>query len=222
MGVRMRSHKSFAHDARGIAAVEFALVLPVLLLMLFGSYDVSRMVMANQKVGVAAATVAELVAAQPTNTATASATISAIVAAGAVAMAPFAAASTTTTVSAIDLKPAANGTCCVATVNWSFTQGGRLRPCATTFTQTALDAAPALTSLPTAIASPPAAVQALASETAVIISDVTYAYAPIAPGIDKLLPATLHRTTYTYPRLAGQVQMATPVTPASGQAAKVC
>ena len=223
MGGRLlSSFRPFGRDARAIAAVEFALIMPVLLLMLFGSYDLSRMVMANQKVGVAANTVAELVAAQQTNVATPSATIAAIVSAGAVSMAPYAAASTTTTVSAIDLKTAANGTCCVATVNWSFTQGGTLRPCVTTLTQTAVGAPPSLTSLPAAMASPPAAVQAVVSATAVIIADVTYAYTPLAPGIDKVVPTSLHRTTYSYPRLAGQVLLATPVTPASGQSAKVC
>jgi Flp pilus assembly protein TadG len=220
MSLRM-SENAFGGDARGIAAVEFALVLPLLLLMLFGSYDVSRMVMANQKVGVAAGTVAELVAAQPTGTPQPQANITAMVAAGTVAMAPFAASATTVTVSAIDLTTV-KGTCCTATVNWSVTQGGTLRPCNTVFTQTTLDAAPSLTSVPAALASPPASVQALVPETAIIVTDVTFSYASIAPGLDKVLPATLHRTTYTYPRLAGQVEMTGPFVAVAGQTGKVC
>jgi Flp pilus assembly protein TadG len=212
----------FRRDRRGMAAVEFALVLPMILMMLLGSYDISREVMANQKVGIASGTVGGLVAAQATGITTPVATISAIVAAGAVSMAPFAAASTTTTVSAIDLKARSNGTCCDATVNWSFTQGGTLRACNTIFTQTSLDAPPTATSIPAALASPPTAIQTVMPETAIIITDITFAFTPIAPGLDKILPATLHRTTYAYPRLAGQVLLATPATAPSGQSAKVC
>mgnify|MGYP000878046167 FL=1 len=49
-------------DVRGAAAVEFALVAPVLLVMLIGAIDVSRAVAINQRVSLVTQMVADLVA----------------------------------------------------------------------------------------------------------------------------------------------------------------
>jgi Flp pilus assembly protein TadG len=57
-----RGLRAFRRDVRGAAAVEFALVTPVLLTMLIGAVDVSRAVALNQRVSLAAQLVADLVA----------------------------------------------------------------------------------------------------------------------------------------------------------------
>lgn len=52
----------FLRDTHGIAAVEFALVAPVLLVMLIGAIDVSRAVALNQRVALITQMVADLAA----------------------------------------------------------------------------------------------------------------------------------------------------------------
>lgn len=54
--------KRFRRDTRGIAAVEFALVAPVLVSMLIGAIDVSRAVALNQRVSLVTQMVADLAA----------------------------------------------------------------------------------------------------------------------------------------------------------------
>ena len=52
----------FAADARGIAAVEFALILPLLITLYFGTVEASRLYTVDRKVASVAATMADLVA----------------------------------------------------------------------------------------------------------------------------------------------------------------
>lgn len=56
------SFEQIKNDNKGVAAVEFALIAPVMLLMLFGSVEVSQAVTIDRKVTQAASTVADLVA----------------------------------------------------------------------------------------------------------------------------------------------------------------
>lgn len=52
---------AFAADVRGIAAVEFGLIAPVMLLFLIGTIEVTRAVAINQRFGQAVNTIADLV-----------------------------------------------------------------------------------------------------------------------------------------------------------------
>lgn len=214
--------KSFKGERRGIAAVEFALVLPLMLLMYVGTYDISQMIMVSHKAKAASGTISELVAEQATGTQVSTATISDILAAGGATMAPFSANALTMTVSAIDLKPNTDGTCCIATVNWSYTQGGTLRPCSQPLVQTDPGAAASPTTIPKAIATRSASVQAALNINSVIIADVTYPYNPLSPGIDHLSSRSFAYTSYDLPRSSGQVLLNNPVNPPSGQSGTVC
>lgn len=53
--------KSYARDERAVAAVEFALVLPLLLALYLGSVEASRLYTADRKVATLASAVADLV-----------------------------------------------------------------------------------------------------------------------------------------------------------------
>ena len=53
---------SFASDKRGVAAVEFALILPFMAVLYFGSIEVSLMISADRKVTQTASALADLVA----------------------------------------------------------------------------------------------------------------------------------------------------------------
>ncbi len=59
----------FARDCRAVAALEFALVLPVLVLLLFGTVEIGNALLLDRKVTAAAQTAADLVAQQKTVTA---------------------------------------------------------------------------------------------------------------------------------------------------------
>ncbi len=58
----LRPPMRFATDRRGVMFMEFALVAPVLVLLILGSYDYGRYVLVHQKVQRTSTTIADLVA----------------------------------------------------------------------------------------------------------------------------------------------------------------
>lgn len=58
----MRLFRRFAKDNSAIAAVEFAMILPVFILLTMGCFEVTRLVLIHQKMARAAASMADLVA----------------------------------------------------------------------------------------------------------------------------------------------------------------
>jgi Flp pilus assembly protein TadG len=54
--------KRFRADTRGIAAVEFAFIVPILLVMLIGAVEITRAVAINKRLGVVTSMIADLVA----------------------------------------------------------------------------------------------------------------------------------------------------------------
>jgi Flp pilus assembly protein TadG len=63
----MRS-RDLQHDQCGIAAVEFALILPIMLLLFLGSFETTNLVLAYMKLEASAETAADLVAQTRVNT----------------------------------------------------------------------------------------------------------------------------------------------------------
>lgn len=57
----LRKHK-FWRDGRGVSAVEFALILPVQLLLIFGTVEISNLMIADRKLVSATSTTADLFA----------------------------------------------------------------------------------------------------------------------------------------------------------------
>jgi Flp pilus assembly protein TadG len=57
--------RRFARDGRGVAALEFALIVPLLLCLYFVTMEVAQAIEANKKVGRAGSMVADLVAQMP-------------------------------------------------------------------------------------------------------------------------------------------------------------
>ncbi len=62
--------RSLYHDQSGMGIVEFALLVPLMLSMLLGGFEVTQVVGANLRVGVAAQTMAELISQQTAVTTT--------------------------------------------------------------------------------------------------------------------------------------------------------
>ena len=212
-----------ARNISGMAAIEFALILPVMLLIYLGGFDVMHMVRAADKVESTSKTLADLVAQEQTNSANPASDIATLIQASAIAAIPYNNANLTVTVSAIDLK-LNNGVCCVATVNWSVTQGGTLRPCSTTLRQIGPTDPWAINTIPAKIGSQGivlvGSLQTYVSSA--IVTDVSYAYTGITPTISNLLARTLWRHSYAIPRIGGQVTLTSTSGLASGQTGIIC
>lgn len=90
--------RRFIGNARGIVAIEFALIMPVMLIMLTGLIEMSYLMMADRRVSGAAHTAADLIAQETDVTST---HLSDIFSASALIMAPFDTANLTIGVSSV-------------------------------------------------------------------------------------------------------------------------
>lgn len=175
---------SFARDARGIAAIEFALIVPVMLMIFFGAIQVSTGFAVERKVTMVTRTVSDLIsqASQISDIDIANA----FVMAGAV-MTPYPATPIQAIVSQIYID--ANK---VAKVKWSRASNATARGCNDVIT------------LPTGLQVP---------NTYLIMSEVTYNFRPVV-GYDSALNYIspvfpLHDRTFTRPRQSLSVQYPT-------------
>jgi len=105
-----------ARDQRGVTAVEFAMLLPLMLTLYLGSVEISQGVAIDRKVTLTARTIADL-ASQSTTLSTAD--MSNILGAASSVIAPYDASQLRVTVSQIKIDSNGN-----ATISWSNTQGG--------------------------------------------------------------------------------------------------
>lgn len=112
--LRCWSLTRLAHDRSAIAALEFALILPVMLTLYIGGVQVSEALSINRKVSHVANTVADLVTQSKSLT---SSDISNILAASTAVMAPYDTSSLTIAVTEIYIDPKGK-----ATVAWSAAQ----------------------------------------------------------------------------------------------------
>jgi len=115
----IRKLRGLSADQRGVAAVEFALLLPIMVTLYFGGNEVATGVAADRKVTLVARTVADL-ASQTTKITTDDMT-NLLNASGAVAH-PFSSTNLKVVVSAVDID--ADGK---ATIAWSATLNGTKR-----------------------------------------------------------------------------------------------
>ena len=225
--------EGYARDTRGVAAVEFAMILPLILLLYIGAADVTRAILLGRRLDLLSRTISDLVSQQPTTAPVTSSTVSLIFGAASAVLGSNSASGLTLTVSAVDIKAKADGTCCQALVRWSFTQNGTLRACATPLTQVADGTHPTAATIPGSIilANNAGGVGYKAGATSyLIIADVAATYTPFFPT----LPAPfgnpsdwfkngMRRATYMVPRApSGTVTLATPITTATGQSGVIC
>lgn len=101
----------FARDRRGVSAVEFALILPLMLVLYFGLVEVSQGVIVDRKVKLTARTVADLVSQVATID---NSGIDAAIGASAAIIAPFSVANAKVIVSVVSIDSNGN-----AKVAWS-------------------------------------------------------------------------------------------------------
>ena len=162
---------SFKKSRSGIAAVEFAFISPVMLVLLLGTFEVSQAIAAKRKAVLAASTVANIVT-QYTSI-SASQTMPDILNASVAVLTPFSAANAVVTVSCINID--AQGK---ATIAWSKALNGTARSVGQAVT------------VPAALAVP---------NTSLIFGETTYSYTPIVDFM-KLGTSKLYSSVYMLPR----------------------
>ena len=166
-------------DVRGVSAVEFALMAPLMLTMYLGSVEISQGVSASRKVTLVTRTVADLVAqvtsinnTDMTNTLNAATAV----------IAPFSSSNLRVVVSSVTIDSTGK-----ATVAWSDTRNGTARAKGSTIT------------LPTALAVP---------NSSLIFSEVQFNYTPTVGYVISGTLA-LKDQIYMRPRLSDSVTRTT-------------
>jgi Flp pilus assembly protein TadG len=114
-----RKVSAFRHDQKGMGAVEFAMLLPVMLTIYFGALETSQAVAVQRKVTLTARTVADLASRV---TSINNADMTNILTAASAVVAPFVVGELKVTISAVSVD--ANG---IATVAWSDSLHGTKR-----------------------------------------------------------------------------------------------
>jgi Flp pilus assembly protein TadG len=165
----------FLGDRRGLSAVEFALLLPLMLTLYLGGVEVSNGVAANRKVAITARTVADLAARMTTIH---NADMTNILGASSAVIAPYSLANLKVTVSEVDIDARGN-----ATIAWSDSLNGTAHSVGQTMT------------IPTALAVP---------NTSLILGEVQYDYNPTF-GYVLTNTLTLKGQMYMAPRLSSTV-----------------
>ena len=112
----LRRLSQFADDKRGVSAVEFAMLLPLMLTLYLGGVEVSQGISIDRKVTLTARTVADLVAQVASIN---NAGINAALAASSAILAPYPDTEATITVSVVNIDPNGN-----AKVVWSSAKNG--------------------------------------------------------------------------------------------------
>ncbi len=169
---RSRPFARFAGDRGGVSAVEFALLLPLMVALYLGSVEVSTGISIDRKVTLTAGTVANLTA-QATSLVTADVTN--ILNASTAILAPYSNNSATATVSCLAIDAAGK-----VSVAWSVSKGGTAH------------ATGSAVAIPAALAVP---------STQLIFAEVSYPYTP-AVGYTITGTLTLSDTMYTSPRIS--------------------
>lgn len=168
----LRTNAFLAHlrDAKsGVAAVEFALILPIMLTLYLGTVEVTKGLMASRRVGIVSRTLADITAQTPATPSLTDTDFTSIYGAATAIMNPFNTSTLKMTVTSVEFANKANGTCCDAKVKWSVTKNGSKRTCMT-LTQTAAGVGPSATSVPAAL---------VIAGSSVIIADAEYIYTPM-------------------------------------------
>jgi len=165
----------FSRDEEGVSAVEFALLLPLMVTLYLGTAEVSQAISAGRKATMTARTVADLVS-QETNVTNAEMTD--IMNAAVSVMYPYSTSNLKVTVTAVNID--ANSK---ATVSWSDSYNGTARAVGSTVT-------------------PPSSV--VVPNSSLIWSEVSYAYRPTV-GYIITGTLTLKDQLYMAPRLSTSV-----------------
>jgi Flp pilus assembly protein TadG len=168
----LRKFQDFRRDARGVSAVEFALLSPLMIALYLGSVEISDGIGVDRKVTLTAGAIANLSAQVSTIS---SSDMTDILKAGSSIMAPYSTATLKITVSCVAIDGSKN-----AKVKWSETQNGVKRAVGSSVT------------LPSDLA---------VANTQLLFSEVSYGYDPLV-GTIITGTLTLSDKMYMSPRIS--------------------
>lgn len=172
--------RRFPAARRGIAAVEFALILPFMALVYLGGFEVMEEISAERQVSLTASTVASIVTQY--SSISQSVTMPGILAAATAVLQPFSSANAVVTVSCITVNNAGQ-----ATVTWSQALNGTARVVGSVIT------------LPAALDVP---------NTTLVLGETSYAYTPVVDFLH-LGTKSLYSSVYMLPRQPGTITLTT-------------
>lgn len=119
-----RFTRRFAADRRGVSAIEFAFIAPILIVFYFGMAETCQLLMAKRKISHAGAAVADLVSQTPTATTTKESLDDKLLAAQTI-VAPFNGSALTIRLTSVTSRnPTPGG---APMVDWSYPAGGRAK-----------------------------------------------------------------------------------------------
>jgi Flp pilus assembly protein TadG len=192
----VRLYRRFLASTRGVAAIEFAAIVPLLLILLLATFDGGVALAVYMKVRSATYVLGSVTNQYSTNVPIQAADMTGIFTATSAVLAPYSSAPVVAVISELKIAAASATT---ATVRWSATLNG-----------TAL-AAGASVNLPTGIAS--SSTTCGTYPCYLILAQVSYAYTPLFGYFGSGI--TLSDTLYTTPRSSQCVPYALQASPAS-------
>lgn len=175
--------RRFARDHEGVSAVEFAIVLPLMLSLYIGGVELGQGLQIKFKVTEAARTVTDITSQYVSIDAP---TMSSILSASSIVVSPYSASNMIVTVSQVQV--AANAS--TGTVNWSCSLNGTAHTLNSPIT------------LPNSLQNPTATIY-------LIYGEVTYPYTP-SLGYAITGTFTMYQTFWFYPRLVASISPSPP------------
>lgn len=212
--------RRFRRAAGGLAAIEFAMILPLLLLMFVSTIEIARGFDERRKVDRLAATICDVLSQQTTAKPVATSTLASLLAAAPAMTEPYPSDRLTVTASVVSLNVRADGTCCDARVRWSYARGGVLRPCGTNLDQVAETVPAAPTNILASAIGDPSTGSTLPGD--IVVTDVSDQFQPLFDGLFSVFAGGFHRTSYLAVRESGQLSIQTPIAPYAGQTGQNC
>jgi Flp pilus assembly protein TadG len=181
----LRTARAFRHDRGGVAAIEFAMIFPLMLVTFFGSVEFCSAVAIDRKVTLIARTISDLTSQAPLNAT--SATMTQAFTYALLIITPYPGTPIKAQVSEIYVDSNGN-----ATINWS--QGATMSAANTvTLTASTRNRGDTMTTLV-----PPAL---LVKNTYLIFSEISYKYVPtVTWGLMATSGIALSDVSYTRPR----------------------
>lgn len=163
-------------DSRGVAATEFALILPFMLTLYFGCAEITKGVMASRKVNLAARAMSDLIAQQASGVAVDNTTLQNVFTASRQILSPYSTSTLKMTISGVQAQTKTDNTCCDAKVKWTVVyNSGTARNCTGFLTLVSDTTAPAATNIPQNLIAPSPSTSA---RPFIVVSDVKYTYQP--------------------------------------------
>jgi Flp pilus assembly protein TadG len=178
---------ALARDTRGIAAIEFAMIVPLMLVMIFGTIEISSGVAVDRKVSMVAQTMADLASRYTSVTPTDLNNFTAIANA---MMTPYSSTPLVVTVTEVYINPSSG----VGRAQWS--------------TNLAVHSVGSTVAVPNALITRDANGNASANQY-LIFAEVSYNYKPAVGYVMGKAGVTLSDQTYTRPRQGFCVQYTT-------------